>query len=107
MMIVSVPMASLAATIPQAPANRDPPCTGSLDWLDPKLDAADCAAAIDNFWHREVAKWFNRKFEFMGMHGVRKTPLRPMQTPIRYTVGKTIFVVSEEGKSLLLIRSYP
>lgn len=94
-LLVLAPTSAIAATIQWPAANREPPCTGSFDWVSPKMAPADCLKAIEKLWLLEVAYHGDRKFEFMGWHsGTRKTPLEPMKTPRRYTVGKTKYLTS-------------
>lgn len=87
MMIITAPTYR-TATIQVPSTNREPPCTGSLDWLGPGMDASDCAAAIDKFFDIDVARYGLHNFEFTSAGRKRKTGFPPMPTPRRYTVGK-------------------
>lgn len=78
----------MTATIPVAPKNRDPPCTGSWNWLGSGMVTADCTAAIQKFFAVDVSRYGYRDFEFRSAYRKRKTPLLQMETPRRYTVGK-------------------
>lgn len=87
-LILSLTPGCLTATIPVAPKNREPPCTASFDWLGSGIDTSDCAAAINKFYDFDVARYGSRDFEFKSVHKMRRTPLPPMVTPRRYTVGE-------------------
>lgn len=87
-MLLVASMLSSAATMQQPSTNRDPPCTGSFDWLGPVMNASDCVAAIGKLWDTDVAQYGHRDLEFIGKAGIRRTRLRPVQTPRRYTAGK-------------------
>ncbi|KAL8971978.1 MAG: hypothetical protein Q9197_002994 [Variospora fuerteventurae] len=101
LLLISAPTSSLAAAVRKPPPEREPACTGSYDWLSPRMDAADCAAAIEKIGRSDGARYGNRQFEFVGRSGVRKTPLPPMHTPRRYTAGEIKDVCLEVAKPRL------
>ncbi|KAL8724566.1 MAG: hypothetical protein Q9166_007876 [cf. Caloplaca sp. 2 TL-2023] len=76
---------------------RDPPCTGSYDWLGTGLNAVDCVYAIDKFFNLEVAHHAYQTFEFTGVSHRRYTKLPAMRTPRRYTHGTCTLVVTLLG----------
>lgn len=78
---------SVAAALSQPPKPRDPPCTGSFDWLGDGLRPVDCVYAIEKFWRLDVARHGSLDFEFIGLGRHRYTRLPAMQTPRRYKHG--------------------
>lgn len=79
---------SVAATISQPLKLRDPPCTGSFDWLGDGLRPEDCVYAIEKFRRIDVARYHSFEFEFIGLGGHRDSKLPAMKTPRRYSYGK-------------------
>lgn len=79
---------SVAAAVSRPPELRDPPCTGSFDWLGDGLRPEDCVNAIKKFWRIDVARYRSFEFEFIGLSGRRYSKLPPMKTPRRYSHGK-------------------
>lgn len=97
MMLVLCPV-GLAATVPLSTELRDPPCTGSYNWLSPRMTAPDCIAAINKFSDLEVLRHGHREFEFLAVPFIHKTRLPKMQTPRRYTAGKATPIRSPERR---------
>lgn len=89
-MILLLCPCSDSVSLPPTSRNRDPPCTGSFDWLNPKFDSSDCVAAMNKFYRLDVARHGARDFEFVGTSGIYKTKLPKMRTPRRYTVGRLL-----------------
>lgn len=85
--------------LPPISTNRDPPCTGSFDWLSPKFESSDCTAAITKFYRLDVARHGTRELEFVGPSGVFKTNLPKIRTPRRYTVGRPLNPNTPEKRS--------
>ncbi|KAL8669189.1 MAG: hypothetical protein Q9168_006213 [Polycauliona sp. 1 TL-2023] len=79
---------------PPAPAPRDPPCTGSFDWLGRGLKPMDCKYALEKFWRLDVARNRVHDFEFIGLGGQRYTKLTAMKTPRRYQHGSCTIVIA-------------
>lgn len=94
LLLLSAPTYSLAAAVQSRRLGREPPCTGSFDWLSPQMLAADCAAAIEKLRRSDRAWHGSRDFEFIGKSG-RKTTLLHMRTPRRYTAGELICLCLE------------
>ncbi|KAI4173805.1 MAG: hypothetical protein LQ346_008348 [Caloplaca aetnensis] len=87
--LVAAPTAAAATIQRPAAANREPPCTGSFNWLSPHLNPSDCVAAIGKLWKSDVARYGNHELEFVGARTRARTGLHPMLTPRRYTAGKS------------------
>ena len=83
----------LAAAVPVVVSQkqRDPSCTGSLNWFDPSkgLKGVDCLYAINRLFDLEVARHGNQLFEFTRYKGKRYSHLPEMETPRRYIHGTT------------------
>ena len=81
---------ALAAAVARPTSLRDPPCTGSLNWLgDHGLNPMDCEYAIRKFWRIDVVKFRSLDIEFVGLGGQRYSKLPAVQTPRRYRHGTT------------------
>ena len=68
---------------------QDVQCTKSTDWLGHELVIEDCNAVTNKLDHIEVLKHDFERFEFLGIGVKPVSKLKTMQTPRRYTVGKS------------------
>ncbi|KAL8924517.1 MAG: hypothetical protein Q9208_003992 [Pyrenodesmia sp. 3 TL-2023] len=94
-LLVAAPtLFAAATTLRRPPASREPPCTGSFNWLSPKLNPLDCAAAIRKLWETDVVRYGNRELEFFGTRTRPRTGLRAMVTPRRYIAGTCTVVIA-------------
>lgn len=64
-------------------------CTSSPEWLGPKLVVDDCAGTVNKFYNIEVLRHGRQQYEFLGVNAEPEFKLPTMQTPRRYTVGKS------------------
>ena len=67
-------------------------CTSSADWLGHSINDEDCSGTINKLYRIEVLKHGMNVFEFIGKGIQPEYKLPVMQTPRRYSVGKSLTI---------------
>lgn len=90
-----------AALIACAPASANvslgldddtPPyyCTDSSEWVSRDFRPRDCNTVVSHFFHDETIQWGEIPFEFISLGADRRSDLKPLYIPHKYTWGASV-----------------
>ena len=83
---INFPRASSGSTAPQP----DYVCTNSVDFVGDAYRNEDCKATVQRLYNVEAVQHGATEFEFLAAGATNTTGRPAMQTPRRYTVGKSL-----------------